>query len=308
MSFSLGLKQEILSNRPMRARYRMAQAYGLFLFGRAFDAEEISLYTEIAETAALFQQFVGDLIGKQTPVKRSVRRRGVATVFGMTIPQLEDRQRLLDLFGGGSSISCMLLETPAHIGAFLAGAYLACGNMSDPQKSYHMEFVVRDHLRSRMLWTVLDEIVPGARIGRRGQCDIVYYKECAAIEDVMTLMGATRSCLAMIDIETFKSVRNRANRAVNCETANIDKLVGAAAAQIEDIQFLLRIKGEEGLPDPLRSAAQLRLDHPEASLRELAELSPEPISRSGIHHRLGKLTKMAAALRADLTGGGKTDE
>lgn len=297
MSFSADLKREILENKPMRARYRMAQAYGLFLFGRAFGPDEICLHTESGETAGLFGQHARALLGKGVVVRIGEKRRSGKIVRTVELPVQADRLRLLELFGHGPGINREQLPAPEHLGAFLAGAYLACGNITDPQKSYHMEYVVRDERVCGDLLALLGEALPGARRGSRRGYAIVYYKECGPIEDLMTLMGATKSCLAVIDIETLKSVRNKANRAVNCETANIDKLVGAATAQIEDIRLLLRVRGEGDLPESLRAAARLRLENPEASLRELAELSPEPISRSGIHHRLDKLSKMAAELR-----------
>lgn len=297
MSFSHELKCEIIENKPMRTRCRAAQAYGLFLFGRAFCEQEVALHTENEETARLFGQFVRQLIGREIVVKLEERQRNGKTVYRVSLPEEADRLLLLACFSQTKGIGRGVMPTQEHIGAFLAGAFLACGNIIDPEKGYHMEFVVRDEQTAADLANLLDEIIPGARKGSRRRQTTIYYKECGPIEDLLTLMGATRSCLAIIDVETVKSVRNKANRAVNCETANIDKLVGAATAQIEDIRLLLKAKGEDGLPDSLRLVAKLRLDNPEASLRELAELSPVAISRSGIHHRLDKLSKMAAELR-----------
>lgn len=298
MSFSLSVKQEILDNKPMRLRYRTAQAYGLLLFGHAFSPQEISLRTETREIVQLFQWFVRDLLGKNTPFSEGERSRNGKTVYTVALTQATDRFRLLERFPPpGQGVNREPLATPEEFGAFLAGTYLACGNVTDPEKSYHLEFVMRDKRLCIELAELLDGAIPGARVSYRRGLHIVYYKECAAIEDLLTLMGAPKSCLAMIDVETFKSVRNRANRATNCETANIDKMVGAATAQTEDIRLLLRVKGEDGLPLPLLHVAKLRLDNPEASLRELAELSSEPISRSGVHHRLDKLSRLAAEIR-----------
>lgn len=304
MSFSYALKQEILQNKPMRARNKQAQAYGLFLFGRAFREDEISLRTENEETARLFRRFAEDFLGKATAFSEGEIHRNGKITYTVELPLEADRLRLLHLFGQGEGVNRERLTSQERLGAFLAGAYLACGNIADPEKSYHLEFVVREPRLCRDLAELLGEAIPGARISGRRQTQIVYYKECGPIEDLMTLMGAPRSCLEVIDIETVKSVRNRANRAVNCETANIDKLVGAAAAQMEDIRLLLEAEGRDGLPESLVQVAMLRLQNPEASLRELAELSPEPISRSGIHHRLDRLSRMAAELRGR-TGPGK---
>lgn len=308
MSFSNNLKSEILGNKPMRLRHKQAQAYGLFLFGKEFGAEEISLHTENEETRRLFQWFARDLLGRQPAFSLKEKRRSGGTVYTVSLPSEADRLCLLACFGRQGGIDRERLQTPEQIGAFLSGAYLACGNITDPEKSYHMEFVVRNRALAEDFLRLLEEAIPGARISGRRRSHIVYYKECGPIEDLMTLMGATRSCLAVIDIETFKSVRNRANRATNCETANIDKMVGAATSQIEDIRLVFQTKGEDALPGPLVAAARLRLTYPEASLRELAALSPEPISRSGIHHRLDKLSKLAEEIRGALEGGNGLDK
>lgn len=303
MSFSTELKQEILNNKPMRVRYRQAQAYGLFRFGRAFTPEEISLRSGSEEVAGLFAQFARDILGREVDVARGTLHQNGKVVHTVALPDAEARLQLLGSFGQTDAIRQELFPTPESLGAFLAGAYLACGNMTDPEKGYHLEFVVHDEALCAKLTALLDDVVPGARSSRRRHHSIAYYKECGPIEDLLTLMGATKSCLAVIDVETFKSVRNRANRATNCETANIDKLVGAATAQIEDIQFLLQVKGEDGLPPPLMQAAKLRLQNPEASLRELTALAEGKISRSGMHHRLDKLSRMAAELRGQREGG-----
>lgn len=305
MSFSLGLKQEILENRPMRVRCKQAQSYGLFLFSRSFTADQVMLRTENEETVKLFQWFARDILGRKTPFAQEAQRRGGKSVYTIALAMREDSRRLLEFYGHEEgAVNREVIDTPEKLGAFLAGAYLACGNITDPAKSYHMEFVMRDDSLSRSLAALLEETIPGAKTTSRRGNNVVYYKECGAIEDLMTLMGATRSCLAVIDIEMYKNVRNQANRTTNCETANIDKLVGAATSQVEDIRLILATKGEDDLPDGLLAVAKLRMENLDASLRELAELSPEPLSRSGIHHRLDKLGRIAAEIR-EQTGGKK---
>jgi DNA-binding protein WhiA len=183
--------------------------------------------------------------------------------------------------------------TPEEAAEFIAGAFLACGNVTDPEKSYHAEFAVREGARGEALKALLDEHLPGASFRKSGAA--IYYKEHEQIEDLLTLMGAPKACLAMIDVEIMKSVRNSANRATNCETANLDKLVNAAAVRLSDIALVLKETGEENLPENLLEAARLRLENPEASIRELAAMAG--ISRSGLHHRLGRLSGMAEDLR-----------
>ena len=140
---------------------------------------------------------------------------------------------------------------------------------------------------------LLSFLVPFKHAVRKG-AQLLYLKESEQIEDMLTFMGATKASVHMMEIKIYKELRNKANRVTNCETANIDKTVNAATAQVEQIQWLLECRGWGGLPEELWELAQLRLDHPEMSLRELGEALSTPLSRSGVNHRLKRLTQLAA--------------
>lgn len=304
MSFSNDVKNEIIQNKPVRLRYKHAQAYGLFLFAREFSAEAVSLHTESADIAELYGWFAYSLCGRQTTVITREKSRRGRPFYEVCLPLRADRERLLAaLRHSGDGICPAMLDTPESIHAFLSGAWLTCGNITDPQKGYHLEFVCRSAALCEQLAALLDECLGEVtrRTTRRG-IPVLYFKECALIEDLLTMMGASKSSLAMIEVEIIKNVRNRANRATNCETANLDKLVTASTNQAADIRYILDVKGMDWLPEPLRQIARLRLDNPEMSLRELSELSPAAISRSGVHHRLDKLSKLAQALREQERG------
>lgn len=297
MSFSNEIKQEILGAKWTGAGAKEAQAYGLFAFGHAFLPGDVSLRTENREVAALYRNYLRRCLGPDTPVVFEPRRIRGRELYHVALPEERDCGRLLDRFGHGRYLLRDRFAESGRIGAFLSGAYLACGNATDPQKGYHLEFVTRSEALACDLWELLEGTVRGAKqFARRGE-QVVYYKECVPIEDLLTLMGASKSSLAMIEVEIFKNVRNRAMRATNCETANIDKLVHASTAQIADIELVLRTVGLDSLPEPLREAALVRMENPELSLRELAGAFPQPLSRSGVHHRLDKLQKMATQIR-----------
>jgi len=305
MSFSNTAKMEIVSNKPLRTRFKKAHAYGLLLFARSFSQGEISIHTESADVAELYTWLVHSLGGRDIQVQTLERPRKLGPLLTVSLPRQRDRDKLLAVLGhGGEEINSAILSSPGHVHSFLAGAWLACGNITDPQKGYHLEFVCKNSAFCPQLRLLLDGCTGGVGHTTRRGAEVLYLKEVAEIEDLLTLMGASKASLAMIEVEIIKNIRNKANRATNCETANIDKTVRASAEQVADIQLILNRKGFDWLPDNLRSVARLRMENPELSLRELAEISPGGISRSGIHHRLDKLSKLAATLKTDGEGDG----
>lgn len=294
MSFSNDIRLEIMEKKQGRKRHTRAFAFGLLLFSRKFDREEFSFSTENKEVAQQFERLVKLLLGRETAVSWPKSSRTGKKLYTVCLPNPDDRERLSQSLSG---VEEDIADQPDAAGDFLAGAYLACGNMTDPEKGYHLEFVAREEELGLWLAEVLEEYLPGVkRTTRRGNF-IAYYKDCVQIEDLLTFMGASKACLAVLDVEMLREMRNKANRVTNCETANIDKTVSAAVQQTEDIGLVLEHYSEDALPPDLLEVARLRLAHPHMSLRELAEETKGVISRSGIHRRLEKLSKMAAELR-----------
>ncbi|MCL2033503.1 MAG: DNA-binding protein WhiA [Oscillospiraceae bacterium] len=297
MSFSAALKTEILENKQLRARFKKAQAYGLFLFAKGFSESSVLVATENYEIFKLYLSFLNDFLAPPESLMTGEKVRNDKTVYTARLDGAGDRKKLLDIFGQTAGVNKELLKGHGNVCAFLSGAYLACGNITDPEKSYHIEFVVKDEALCKDLKSVLDSCLLGAKTThRRGSC-VIYGKEYAYIEDLLTLMGAPKSCLAMIDVEMMKNARNNANRATNCETANIDKMVDAARSQIKDISLVLETAGSESLPEDLQEIAKLRLQNPYMSLKELGGLTSPVLSRSGVFHRLDRISKLAAGIR-----------
>ncbi|MBR5620416.1 MAG: DNA-binding protein WhiA, partial [Clostridia bacterium] len=180
--------------------------------------------------------------------------------------------------------------------SFIRGVFLACGSISSPEKSYHLEFVVPFLKLSNDLFSFLQELgFPPKHIMRKGY-HIIYYKDSESIEDLLTLMGATNATLRLIGIKVDKDMRNHVNRRVNFETANIDRSVQAGTQQIDAIRKIERTRGLDSLPQGLQEIAQIRLEHPEATLYELEQLFEGRLSRSGINHRLKRLEQIASQL------------
>ena len=181
--------------------------------------------------------------------------------------------------------------------AFLRGAFLAVGSMSDPNKGYHFEIVCRNMEQAVQMQEVIGSFDSDAKIVERKGHQVVYLKEGSQIVDMLNVMEAYVSLMNLENIRILKEMRNSINRQVNCETANIAKTVNAASKQIEDIQLIQKHVGLSGLPDNLREMALVRLTHPESSLQELGGYLDPPVGKSGVNHRLRKLSEIADKIR-----------
>ena len=182
--------------------------------------------------------------------------------------------------------------------AFVRGAFLACGSMSDPGKGYHFEIAAPDLARAVLLQEMMSCFQVSARIVSRKKSQVVYVKEGAQIADLLAAMGAGKALMEFENTRILKEMRNTVNRKVNCETANIHKTVSAAVKQVEDIELIRRIIGLENLGKGLREMAELRITYPEATLAELGNLSDPRVGKSGVNHRLRKLGMIADDLRS----------
>ena len=186
--------------------------------------------------------------------------------------------------------------------AFLRGVFQAAGSMSDPNKSYHFEIVCALPEAATQIQSVICGFGMDAKVVRRKKSFVVYLKEGSQIVDILNVMEAHVSLMELENVRILKEMRNSVNRKVNCETANINKTVSAAVKQVEDITYLRDTIGFENLPENLVEAALARLENPEAALKELGEALTPPVGKSGINHRLRKLSEMADKVRQERGG------
>lgn len=177
--------------------------------------------------------------------------------------------------------------------AYVRGAFIASGSVSDPQKSYHFEIVCRDERQAHFLAGLLDSFEITSGIVLRKNHHVLYVKDGTKIVETLNVMGAHVALMDFENMRILKEMRNSVNRKVNCEAANIGKTVSAAQRQIEDIRFLMGIDAYDSLPEELKEMGQLRLSYPEATLTELGELCSPRIGKSGVNHRLRKLSQTA---------------
>ena len=191
--------------------------------------------------------------------------------------------------------------------AYIRGAFLAGGSISDPNKSYHFEIVCRTMPQAEQLRDTMNSFDVDAKIVERKKHFVVYLKEGAQIVDILNVMEAHVALMELENVRIVKEMRNSVNRKVNCETANINKTVSAAVRQMEDITYIRDQIGFDKLPEGLRDVALTRLAYPEAALKELGQLMASPLGKSGVNHRLRKLSEIAQGLREQQGGASRYD-
>ncbi len=268
--------------------------YGMSLFGKSFSVYGVGIQTENKEAAKLYC----DLLYKYCNVKCSVKATPQARSYSVMAEDKAVCERILKVFShetaGSLKINYSNFTCDNCVNAFLAGAFISCATVSDPQKDYHLEFTVPYLNLSKSLATLLSECdIPPKTVIRKGY-NIVYYKDSETIEDCLYLIGASSAMFDMMNIEIVKDIRNKANRAANCETANIEKTVNASCEQIAAIEKIKKKRGLNYLKKELEEIADLRLENPEASLSDLAKLSG--LSRSGVNHRLKRIVEISQDL------------
>lgn len=296
MSFSSDVKTELAAVRPDNGCCMAAQMYGMLEFSRSFSKQEVAIQTEHAAVAELFAGLLPIVCRVPAPpLVRSQRAHGGYTV---SVPEPGQRTRVLERFGhGGGEIALRInranLDCDFCAASFLRGAFLACGAVSNPQNDYHLEFSVGHLKLSQDLLTLCRELDLHVKSVVRKSNYVIYLKDSEQIEDCLTLMGASSAALEMMNVQMIKDIRNKVNRIANCESANIDKTVAAAGQQIDAIRRIEQNGGLGRLPVDLQELARLRLNNPDFSLRELGENLSEPLSRSGVNHRLVRIVEFA---------------
>lgn len=303
-TFSYVVKEELCSEITDRDK-KYACLYGMLLFSKSFGYDKILFQTEHDKVAELFCALVSDVLKRRDAAKTVTKMKKNGTVsYVITIGNSEDVKKLLSqykLFEGKNTRDIIHENIDTNsLPAFLIGAFLASGSMIDPNKEYHLEFVSPHEQLCAELCNLLLLIGVTAKVSERKGLCIAYIKESENIEDLLTFMGATMSSLEIMNVKILKDVRNKANRIANCDAANIEKTVEASAKQVEDIEYIEKTAGLGSLSDDLREIAEIRLENPELSLRELGQALSEPISRSGVNHRMKKLSQIADNLRQNL--------
>ncbi|MCM1090012.1 MAG: DNA-binding protein WhiA [Butyrivibrio sp.] len=287
MSFSQNVKEELGRHMSAARHCQLAELAAIMHFCGQIGRDKNGNYT----------------IGFQTE-NETVSRKGFTLLkktyninTDVEIGEEQMREILSKIGDLDEPVSPLLIKNSCCQRAFLRGAFLSVGSLSDPSKGYHLEFVCTDDKKARQLQSVLQGFGIDGKIVLRKKYHVVYLKEGESIVDLLNVCEAHVALMELENLRILKEMRNSINRRVNCEAANITKTVNAATRQIEDIEYIRYHGGLQRLPHNLREMAEVRLEYPEASLKELGECLEPPVGKSGVNHRLRKLSEFAEKLR-----------
>lgn len=298
MTFSQKIKEELLKVKFHCNNCSFVFIYTVLHFTAVKNHEWI-YSSDKKEIIDLLTEKIAEDIGViVTEVEPDIYAKRKNQIFYIIIDDKDD----LELFKKRYTIpfevffSQEVLKNDCCKSAFLRGLFLSCGTVVNPEKKYHFEFKISNKKSAELIHKFLNESgFPMKRTERKGN-EILYLKESEPIEELLTYSGAVRCVLELMNIKIEKELRNKVNRVINCETANIQKTVAASMKQVEEIKLIIQSGKMDELSEDLKQTAKARLENPEMSLTELCELMPIKISRSGLNHRLKKLSAIAHEL------------
>ena len=297
-SFAYKVKSELCRQPVSRQCCARAEAYGVLLFCNTFSSAEVRIITENPDFAArlprLFQRAFGLKFDRLPEEERG------KLIFGITDRSKLDR--IINQLGYDPRLNLVLhvnfglLEDECCRTAFMRGAFLAGGSVTDPEKRYHLELATSHTQASREVSALLTEMGFLPHSVRRSGSSVIYFKQSEHIEDLLTTIGAPAAAMDIMTAKVDKEIRNGANRAMNCDMANVNKTLDAVAAQQEAIKKLQCAGLLDKLPEKIQETARLRMQNPELPLAQLAALFDPPISKSCLNHRIRKIMEEARKL------------
>lgn len=315
MSFSSDVKDE-LSRKVSSARHcQIAELAAIMgACGRimisASDTYMIRISTENIQVARKCYLLLKDTFeingeivikGSDRPAKTNlysviVRRNKDAVKLLHAMKLINDNNEMIYDF---PLVNPLIIQQVCCKRAFIRGIFLASGSISDPNKFYHFEIVCNSEAKAEQLKDLINSFELGAKLVKRKKNFVIYIKEGAQIVELLNIMEAHVSLMNLENIRIVKGVKNNVNRQVNCETANLNKVVSASVKQIEDINYINETVGLSSLNSGLEELARVRLEHPDSPLKELGQFLAQPLGKSGVNHRLKKISEIADEIRCD---------
>ncbi|MBR5336779.1 MAG: DNA-binding protein WhiA [Lachnospiraceae bacterium] len=312
MSFSGDVKDELSRHVPKSRHCCMAELAAAIALSGDITKEKtgfhICIHTENTAVARKYFTLLKktfnintDISVRETDYPRKSRLCELHVSDNDKAVEILRSLKLLDAEGDLSeathTVNGLLIQKTCCRRAFIRGAFLSSGSVSDPEKSYHFEVVCDYEDQAKELKGVINGFGLESKMIRRKNSYVVYIKESAQIVEILNIMEAHVALMELENVRILKSMRNTVNRKVNCETANLNKVVSAAVKQSDDIRLIDEMLGLESLPEGLEQVARLRLENPELPLKELGELLNPPVGKSGVNHRLRKISEIADGLR-----------
>lgn len=294
-SFSAAAKAEICRNYPQSGCCALAECFGILLFCNSFRRDCVKIITESAAFAALLPRLLKKAFGFTFDSQTGERSKSIF--------QIQDGQKIASIMSAfgftpeetfSLHVNLPMVESDCCKAAFLRGAFLAGGSVTDPGKGYHLELATTHHSVARECYVLVQETMGFApKLTSRSGAKVIYLKQSEQIADFLTFLGASVASMGIIEARLERELNNQVNRRCNCDDANITKVVEASQEQLSAIR-LLRERGIfDALPEKLKQAARVREENPEASLTELAGLVEPKISKPAMSHRLRRLAELA---------------
>lgn len=314
LSFSADVKKEILAVHFDNNQEKVSRLYGIVRFGaNLLISSDKKINFNITTDSAAFAREIFSLC-RQTygfkldmAVSSHVSRR--KKIYRLHPDELEGTNILTDLgilnintaggFAISDSIPEYILEDIDCRKAFISGAFLSSGSVTNPNKSYHMEFSIHNYNLARQFSKSLHIFDVKSSVIEKNDDYICYIKESESISNVLNIVGAHAGLFKFEDVRIKKQMRNDVNRIVNCETSNLDRLVKASVRQKQAIEYIKNTKGLDVLKGDLYELAKLRYENPEMSLTDLAKGLSKPITKSGVNYRLLKIEKIADKIKEE---------
>ncbi len=308
MSFSGITKEELARHTEPKACCDLAELAALVRMDGTLQISAnqqyaLNVITESAPVARKIFRLAKNVLERQVDivVRRKMRLRKNNSYLVKIYPRGVDDLQRLGLVNGYSQIkpgiSKELIKHRCDQKAYLRGAFLAGGSINNPEGTYHLEIISNDSQHAAALCQLLNKFQLGAKVSQRKNWYVVYLKESEHIVLFLALIGAHHALLEFENVRVFKDVRNHVNRLVNCETANLNKTVDASVRQMDNINLIAKTIGLAALPVTLREIAELRINSPDASLKELGGMLNPQVGKSGVNHRLRKIDELADKIR-----------
>ena len=302
MNYTEKVKQELGNILPNPRHCRMAELGGMIAGAGSFDDAEHNLVISsenelvIKKTEKLLNKiFSVDNFGRTVyDIKRSGRELGKIILSGQETEKIEETLKLRSYVPAADPV---LYTMTCCKRAFLRGIFLASGSLTDPNKDYHFEISHDNEVFVEELRNLINSFGADAKTVKRKKQFVVYVKDSDMISELLNVMGAHVAMMELENVKIYKELRNRVNRQVNCDSANINKALKASGKQLEDIRYIREKTGFEGMAEELIETAELRERYPEASLAELVMYNGDSVGKSGLNHRLKRISAIADKLR-----------